>query len=747
MTSKRVRLIVFVGIAAILATATVVVTMNQETPQSVKLAFLLLTLASLADPLKFLWDSLASKPDEGEKLTPEQRNRRTLIDNVQRSWIEGVLYDALRDAQFEIAVATKPVQAGKGESYADYRIPLNVLIRQGDSLQLINTRTVDALPQVFRDVNGKLLILGAPGSGKTILLLQLAEALLKEAVKDENKPIPVVLNLSSWAVKREKLENWIVEELQRSGYGVPKKLAQQLVGTDKLIFLLDGLDEVAEQQRNDCVAAINAFMKPERQVLICSRVEEYKNLATKLNTHTAIETQSLSDEQVESYLQDYLYPEMVDNILRVLRADNAVWQAVNKPLFINILISTYRDHSLTAIPLVSGTIETQIQEMVIEPYITHRLQTTPADAPYANDKTRRYLIWLAWQLQKRELTTFYIEELQPYWLGKKEIFIIYFFILLFMTGVPLGMSIFTTVNNAMWLAKNNWGMLSGVFFFIGGSLTATLINLRLFDTKGSILFGAVFGVALGLGFEGFYNNGTGIYVGMTVTGFLIIAYWLVSKIVIKGGRSDKRQIVFVENIRWSWIRSTCGLILGIIVGVATVTIASLVVSNELYANIGYLYPLRTYNVDLGFTLGAILGIIGFLVAGVSSRHLETRAVVNQGIHSSVRISIGTVLIFMLVAGIVLYNNNFPFLIPRGFVVTGGLLIGLYFGGSAILQHILVRLLLFFESHIPLLRYDKFLYYAKDRRFMRQVGGGFIFIHRYILEYFAAQYVDEEAPTP
>ncbi len=77
---------------------------------------------------------------------------------------------------------------------------------------------------------------------------------------------------------------------------MPKKLARQLVVTDKLIFMLDGLDEVAEAWRSRCVNFINAFVEhnPERQVVVCSRTADYDSLAEQLDMHYAIEMQSLT---------------------------------------------------------------------------------------------------------------------------------------------------------------------------------------------------------------------------------------------------------------------------------------------------------------------------------------------------------------------------------------------------------------------------------------------------------------------
>jgi predicted NACHT family NTPase len=47
-----------------------------------------------------------------------------------------------------------------------------------------------------------LLILGAPGSGKTTTLLELARSLIAASEAHADEPVPVVLNLSSWANKQ-----------------------------------------------------------------------------------------------------------------------------------------------------------------------------------------------------------------------------------------------------------------------------------------------------------------------------------------------------------------------------------------------------------------------------------------------------------------------------------------------------------------------------------------------------------------
>ncbi|WP_265277043.1 hypothetical protein [Nostoc sp. KVJ3] len=74
------------------------------------------------------------------------------------------------------------------------------------------------------EIAGKLLILGAPGAGKTTTLLELAQALIKRAEEHPDYPVPVLLNLSSWKDDRQSLTDWLVAELKSKPSSLPSQL-------------------------------------------------------------------------------------------------------------------------------------------------------------------------------------------------------------------------------------------------------------------------------------------------------------------------------------------------------------------------------------------------------------------------------------------------------------------------------------------------------------------------------------------
>ena len=73
-------------------------------------------------------------------------------------------------------------------------------------------------------------------------------------------------------------------------------------------------------------------------------------------------------------------------------------------------------------------------------------------------------------------------------------------------------------------------------------------------------------------------------------------------------------------------------------------------------------------------------------------------------------------------------------LPLGLIVT--MILALLNGGYACLQHMILRFILYCQGSIPW-NYARFLDEAADRLLLRKVGGGYIFIHRLLLEYFAS----------
>jgi hypothetical protein len=143
-------------------------------------------------------------------------------------------------------------------------------------------------------------------------------------------------------------------------------------------------------------------------------------------------------------------------------------------------------------------------------------------------------------------------------------------------------------------------------------------------------------------------------------------------------------------------------------------------------------------------VGLSVGVISLVTFGLTGAAIEAKTVPNQGVHNSARNAMTTSLAFGVPFGLahaIGYGFSRDWAGGVGYGISAGVMCCAAFwlrgGGLACVQHSLVRYLLFRSGVVPW-NYAHFLDHAADRILLRKVGGGYIFIHRLLLEHFALQ---------
>jgi hypothetical protein len=141
------------------------------------------------------------------------------------------------------------------------------------------------LARVFGMVpSGRLVVLGDPGSGKTMLLVNMVLALLAPAQRASGSCVPVLLSAASWNPTAQDLHTWIAEQLVLTypGLGEPAQSvgeevnrAQALLAGQLLLPILDGLDEIPADVRGSAIDQINASLQSGDQLIVSSRPDGY----------------------------------------------------------------------------------------------------------------------------------------------------------------------------------------------------------------------------------------------------------------------------------------------------------------------------------------------------------------------------------------------------------------------------------------------------------------------------------------
>ncbi len=278
-----------------------------------------------------------------------------------------------------------------------------------------------SLVSIYDEAEQELLILGEPGAGKSTLLLELAQHLVERAEQERSLPLPVILPLSSWAVRRLPLHDWMWEQMALL-YDVPRHLSQQWVREEHLLPLLDGLDEMEASARAACILSINAYHQEHQEhlhpLVVCSRTAEYDTASTheRLALHYAVVVQPLTKQQVDISLSQVGKP--MDGLRAALNKNPVLRELASTPLWLSVLMLTYQGKTALDLPKL-GSLQQQ-QQQIFTHYSERMIERKGNSVRYPLQSTQIWLSWLARQMRMHNQTVFYLEYLQTDWLPERR---------------------------------------------------------------------------------------------------------------------------------------------------------------------------------------------------------------------------------------------------------------------------------------------------------------------------------------
>jgi hypothetical protein len=208
--------------------------------------------------------------------------------------------------------------------------------------------TIDAYAALAR--NSKMVVKGAPGSGKSILLRHIAltcaqrrhSALIRNGV-----PILVELNRLNDPVVNLRSE--LARELRTKGFPSPDCFLSRGLKHGSLLLLLDGLDEISAAQRPGVVQQIRDLMEefPRLRLLVSCRTQVY-NGELDAFVDKVLEIQDFSDQQIRRFLRSWapdmrMHGKSVDQLVRALLERPAIMLLARNPLMLTIIAWLYTD--------------------------------------------------------------------------------------------------------------------------------------------------------------------------------------------------------------------------------------------------------------------------------------------------------------------------------------------------------------------------------------------------------------------
>ncbi|MEM9773944.1 MAG: NACHT domain-containing protein [Chloroflexota bacterium] len=677
--------------------------------------------------------------------------RDQLLDIIEGAWINGVLYNSLgvQKNVLNLPLDSSATEAGAARLIAHRPNGTDQLMTGSSSLQ-----------GLFEASGRSLLILGAPGSGKTITLLQLLEQLITAARLNEDNPIPLLFNLSSFGQHQGEFIDWLIEQAHDQ-YSLKRESSRDAFeqGIDYYL-LFDGLDEIPDQngRRSEAVNQINHFfnMYPAVGFVVCSRMKDYRELDSTLNVHHAVVIQPLTNQQIE----DTFVAIGRDDLNTLAKNNWRLREALRSPLLVNLL------------PQVIGP--TEVDQFATSTFTSIEDCKQAVFSRYAEklvpEKDKKWLIYLATSMQQHGLSVFQIESLQPDWLPTKQLHGRYRRwaggLLTTATGggaglvswavlpILVGLAYLTGngINNSLppfWqvvialilypLFAVPFGLYIGIAFGFGGA-TAARRTMGIENQSQKVILGGIIAwvaTALLIGFLGLnmvQNFGTNLFNAMVFSAGFVFPISLLC---------GTDQIQFRDQVRFRWPDSikfrkpvtTAGIItlaLGFVGGLFGGTIET----GEFWLAVQNFIPTFIEILPITIMTGLLCAFgLEVLDTPIIDERKRPGAGVTGSLKNAVYISSISLVIFGT-SGYLLdawYEADGQFLVILLFYIFPPIFA--WYGGMAYTQHWAIRIVLARNSMLPL-RLVSWLDSLSQAGLLRQVGGSYIFRHRSLLEHFS-----------
>ena len=677
-------------------------------------------------------------------ISSKRRKQLILLEKVTSFWVEGVFEKSLNNApmlQLEMINCNEFVDRPLAEQF-------------GLQIQYARSESSDHILNIYLNADRALLILGEPGSGKTMTLILLAYKLSERALARSSEPVPVILNLSSWAKQKQSIADWVVEELTMK-YQIPRHYGHEWLQNDELVLLMDGYDQLPIKYRIPISQAVNNFRESNglTGLVICSRIEEYRQSVMRLRLSGAVEIQALDEDKIDNYLEA-LGPDG-DQLQMAIKKNGSIQQMAQSPLLLGILRTVFEDKEdfQSPVPISKShgvakqkdEFEAEQNQMLFSTYVERMFRQLPFENGYRQDRAITMLSWLARQQLEHNQEVFLIEQLQPSWLpGRKWRWVYMLF-----SGLLLGLA----GGFIIWLL---WQLLRQTLpqlpAFTSARLAAAFnlsqnLSEALTILIGNILLGLAVAVLLGIIFEFRLSNertapsnekqrrfqvtAAGVLTGLLT--FLVISWssgvflalaWLVAESFMYMaaaryifGWNYQHDVRTVEALGWSWRHALSGL--GVGLGLAFLAEA---IESLLYGYNGFARTLLT------------LAVAGFILGGLRGRQIREKSRPNQGVWLSIRNALlASIIVSLPIAVLNLFLRNPEYAFTIGLL--SGIIAASILGISDVVKHFLLRMLLHWTVGIPW-RFARFLDFAARLTFLRKVGGGYIFMHGLLQDYFA-----------
>jgi hypothetical protein len=281
----------------------------------------------------------------------------------------------------------------------------------------------------------RLVVLGDPGAGKSVLLAQLVLDLLRQRQRGE--PVPLLMSMSSWDPAANDLSGWLTERLTAvplsSTVRLGTDLVRRLLDARLIMLVLDGFDEMPQATRGRAMAELNRGFSPVGSVVLACRTDDYLDVTMadeplRLWGAPVIVLRPPTAADVSAHLchgLDAAAARRWEPVLAGLDTTAPLAQALRTPLMVDLCRKIYNGQpgpsgrrapdpaqlaDQAAFPNIAA-----IENHLFDQFLATAYEASPGPgrSAWPSDKARQWLGYLAGYLDRRDTTDLAWWRLRP----------------------------------------------------------------------------------------------------------------------------------------------------------------------------------------------------------------------------------------------------------------------------------------------------------------------------------------------
>lgn len=195
--------------------------------------------------------------------------------------------------------------------------------------------------------HNKLMVLGKPGAGKTTFLKYLAMQCIEGKFLTNRVPLFIILKDFAQDPKQLDVLQYIAQQLFVCGIHNSSVKAEQLFKQGKALILLDGLDEVKEEDTKRILRQTREISEQfhTNQFVITCRIaaKEYT-----FEQFTEVEVADFHEEQIAIFAQNWFRLSdqvKAERFIQKLQGNERIYQLATNPLLLTLLCLVFEESS------------------------------------------------------------------------------------------------------------------------------------------------------------------------------------------------------------------------------------------------------------------------------------------------------------------------------------------------------------------------------------------------------------------